>query len=830
MTPNRLVFAAAVLLYMFIAKSTGDHMAAELFRKTLNTYIVYFAISTLIIAHIIWKPQVSVGRRLCAMISDFGMISYSAAMGGIRTGFFYPFYLWTVFGNGFRFGLPYLYTATAIGDTGLSIALTTSGAWERFEGLSVGLIACLTMLPLYASRLIRKLSEAKLQAEEANRAKTAFLANVGHDVRTPLNAIIGLGSILHGQLKDQGHRQIVSTIMDSGHSLLNLINGILDISRIESGRMQAVVEDLDIYVAMKRLKAMLLAQPMSPTLTLTTHITARTPRRVVADYTHIEQILINLAANAIKFTEKGFVVVTADGVENSDGSVRLRFEVGDTGIGIPIESQNRIFDRFVQADNTITTRFGGTGLGLAICKQLVDVMNGRIGIESTAGHGSTFWFEVDVAPVVDLMPDRETSEGKALLVSQDDSLAAQLEQLGLATVAVDSLCELEKAIQASEQRFGQEFTIFIDARELIDAQGVALQRLRADRGRGAGTVLVLEGASLSELPVPLRSLFDTSIITPLEPRAVGHALDVVNLARGNVSGGPEEERACNTAARPLSILVAEDNRTNQLVITKMLEKMGHSVTVVVNGLEALDTLEGSHFDLIILDVNMPVLNGLETAKLYRFSFSGEPYVPIVALTADATADTWARCKEAGMNGYIAKPVDSGTLFRVIEDAIAATGPCGGRTGTNKSRTGVEFCTIRDEDPINPDTLKNLERLGGDEFAAGLIAQLASDAVDMLAWLRSAVADEDVQTFREVTHALRGAAGNLGAVKLFETCLGLSGITASQMAVQGEDIVAKLASEVDTAIFALKRRSTTRQLIERVEERPGNFRGERFGRA
>jgi two-component system sensor histidine kinase RpfC len=237
------------------------------------------------------------------MACDFAMLSYIAAAGGTKAGFFYPLYLWTVFGNGFRFGIPYLYVAMAFADVGFLAVLFITDVWREYTGLSIALFACLVMLPLYAAKLIRNLSEAKRQAEEANRAKTTFLASVSHELRTPLNAIIGLGGLLHDQLRNAERRHMVSTIVNSGRSLLRLINSILDFSRIEVGRMPSTVAEVDLYEAIWRLKAMLTVQATSKGLTFGVHITGRTPAHISADYNHIEQILINLAANAIKFTK-----------------------------------------------------------------------------------------------------------------------------------------------------------------------------------------------------------------------------------------------------------------------------------------------------------------------------------------------------------------------------------------------------------------------------------------------------------------------------------------------------------------------------------------------
>jgi two-component system, sensor histidine kinase RpfC len=802
MTPNRVAFATTVVIYLLAATWAGDAAATEILHSTYEAFIAYFITSIMIFAHILWKPQISPRRRLLAMASDFGMISCAAAAGGIKTGFFYPFYLWTVFGNGFRFGVAYLYAAMAMANAGFLAVLLTTHAWNQHSGLSIALFASLVMLPLYAARLIRKLSEAKRQAEEANLAKSAFLARVSHDVRTPLNAIIGLGDLLHDQLRDSEYRQMVSTIVNSGRSLLRLINSILDFSKIEAGLLPCKVVRTDLHEAITRLKAMLAAQAASQALTLGVHVTARTPRNILADYDHIEQILINLAANAIKFTEKGFVVLTVDAIRQRDDRIRLRFEVSDTGIGISADAQARIFESFVQADPTISDRYGGTGLGLAICKQLINLLNGQMGLESAVGKGSTFWFEVDVTYLSDGDERSEIRETTVVLCTRDDEIQAMLELENISIIRTTRIDQVEAEIRASQG--GLEPIAFVDQRELADTLEGGENALRSLCGITSGIVLVTDESGVSRASAPLRSMSATSLVRPFNEDIVWRAVRLARLAPNYVRADQERAEIFAPAAQPLLILVAEDNRTNQMVIMKTLERAGHSTRIVNDGEAALDALGKSHFDVVLMDLNMPIMNGIETTKLYRFSSIGRPHVPIVALTADATTDAWARCKEAGMDGYVTKPIEPAQVLDVINTVLARREvvPTRNVEDTSVCMRG-RVTSKEDENLVDLGVLTELERLGGYQFVSDLVFQFSKDAAELLALLHAAVAAEDVQGFRDAVHALRGSAANLGASSVFNACLALRAITSTELAIEGETHVARLVNDVNDAIDVLK---------------------------
>src|SRR5262245_2806772 len=421
---NRLVIAVVISSYLLVAFARGSDVD-----DALLTVTIFSTLAIALFAHILVWPAPSVVRRVCAIVVDLSTLSWGLHVGNEITSLLYPMYLWVIFGNGFRFGLQYLFFAAALSVTGFSLVVIGTEYWSAHFNLAIGLLVGLITLPLYAATLIRKLSAARQQAEEASKAKSRFLTSVSHELRTPLNAIIGLSDLLRDTSLDSDQHEMTRTIGTAGRSLLSLINTLLDFSRIEERRIVSHPVEFDLQALLMDVRSILAVQAQAKSVRLALHVSARTPRFVRADKRHLEEILVNLGGNAVKFTERGHVVIAVDALQQ-EGGVRLRCEVSDTGIGIPPEAQARIFDSFTQADESIIDRFGGTGLGLAIVKQLVEFHGGRIGVESTVGIGSTFWFELAVtaADVAALAPARWS--GPMVLLSADPRLRTLVETVG----------------------------------------------------------------------------------------------------------------------------------------------------------------------------------------------------------------------------------------------------------------------------------------------------------------------------------------------------------------------------------------------------------------
>ena len=761
----------------------------------LDAYLIIYSFG--LFAHLLRWPGVSITRRVIGIFCDLLAICVPMYFGGAAVAGMFPLLLWAIFGNGFRFGVRYLFLATAISVALFSAIVLTTPFWSQNTSLSIGLLLGLVILPLYTSVLIRQLSEAKRLAEEANKAKTLFLASVSHELRTPLNAIIGLSDMLTDSRLDEEHTDMSRVIGRSGRSLLSLINSILEISRMECGYPNMKVDDVDLYRLMDELHGMLAVQARAKDLMFGLHIRPGAPRLLASNARHIEEIIVNLAGNAIKFTQSGFVMISVDGAREADGRFKTRFEVTDTGIGIAPEATSRIFDRFAQADETIIDRFGGTGLGLAIAKQLVEGMGGSIGVDSVVGAGSTFWFEI-FADARE-QPEPRTYEGEIHLLSDDPRLEAALASATALVRRHDDEESLTRALNGPRETPRDPGIVVIDAREGAADIEAMLRRLRARVPEGDARFIAVVDEPRGPLPRPIECMLATALVAPVDAISARRALTIASIHR--LRRESPADASASVAHRGLNVLVAEDNRTNQLVIRKILERAGHAVTLVEDGQAALEKLSENVFDLALMDVNMPVMNGVDAARFYQFVGPAETRTPIAALTADATPEAERRCLDAGMIACITKPVEARQLVAWL-DAFARDREPARKPVEEVEETRAPEPAIGETQPIDDVALRDLKSLGGDEFVSEIVDQFLADAANVLKSLHVAVADGDVQKFRDEAHALRSCAANVGAQKVYKLCLEWRAIDARELAIEGEIRIRRLEQEFERAREAL----------------------------
>ncbi|MGJ3264433.1 MAG: ATP-binding protein [Salinarimonas sp.] len=804
MVMNRLVIGGIILVYLLTCRFFG----IEGVDQPLAVVTFYWLAGLGFLGHILRVRDACPPRRVAAMVLDLGALSYGLAVGGETTAVLYPIYLWVIFGNGFRFGVRYLYAAMALAVGGFALVLTQDNYWGTHPKLAAGLGLGLVILPLYAAALIRKLSRAMQEAEDASRQKSLFLASVSHELRTPLNAIIGMSGFLEDTKLDAEQREMTRTINTAGRVLLDHISGILDFSRLEAGLMPSDVVAFDLHAVLQETTGLVRAQARAKGLALTLHVDATTPHRLRGNRKHLEEVLLNLLGNAVKFTDEGFVAVVCEGAREEGGDVVLRLSVADSGIGIAPEAKARIFESFAQADESIINRYGGTGLGLAIAKQFVELNGGTIALESAPGAGSTFRFGFRAAVDREAAGEMETLPPLDVVILAAGAYAERLSErvtpLGLRPVRATDVAEAAAAIGAASGRA----LLVLDPRTLGRTPETVMAALAEAGATPAASVLLrAEGIVVDEAA---RRLFASAL-----PAAAldGHLQAALRLA--GVAGGLVEladttrERVDAQPLRPLKVLVAEDNVTNQKVIARILERGGHRAAIVADGKSALDAMIAEPFDVVLMDVNMPVMNGILAAKLYR---AAQPDAtqrsPIVALTADATPEARRLCEDAGMVGCVTKPIEPARLFAVLADVSRAE-PAGGFIHIAGPDDAPAAAPAEDEAPrpaLRAKTLDDLERLGGAAFRDEVTGAFLGDTGALLDDLDTAVATGDAEAFRDHVHALRSSAANIGAVGIYEMSLAMRGVEEDELAASGAEHVAALRGEYARVGVALAARA------------------------
>ena len=805
----RLVVGGLLFIYLLPRAFNSEGVQESTDLRLILAMVGYLAVAVAIFGGILIRPGASRVRRLLATVVDAGAITFFMIQTDDHGAPLFLIYLWITLANGFRFGNRYLISALLLSCVGFTVVLALGEFWRSHLDIGVGLMVGFIAISLYVLTLVNRMFDAIARAEAANQAKRRFISMVSHEMRTPLNAVIGTADLLRETDLNSEQAEMVHTVSSSSRVLLGLVEDVLDFSKIEAGKLSISVSDFDLHGLVNGVARILSPHAREKGLDYQSVIMPDVPHALKGDPHYLRQVLLNLIGNAVKFTLAGSVTIHVAKVAETPADATLKFSVRDTGIGISPESQGRIFESFTQADDSTTRRFGGTGLGTTISKQLVELMGGRIGLESAVGLGSTFWFEVQLQKQAGRPEQDEAAvfEGsRVLLVGAGEDVERVGETLsgwGIVWTAAPSADHVQPLI-AREVRRGETITSLVLFAESVKQGQAASLRLRAVPAVAhVALILVVPRGSADARHADPPPGFNAVLETPFDKRLLFNALHAVAAEEPRESGvvSLHEFLQRRERSRDHRVLVADDHPTNREVISKILERAGHVVLAVESGDAALDALESDRFDVLVLDRNMPGMSGIDVARALRLTELGERQTPLIMLSADVTTEAKDEASQAGIDLFLPKPIQAGRLLEAIaqlcdrrEADKTSRSPAPGVVESPKAASGV----------LNRETLALLEGLGtphGD-FMERLIRVFIQENAALVRLIQEVAAEKRFSELRGHLHALKGSAASIGTDRLAEVSAQMHALQEAQLRTRGTAWANSIAEEFETARLAL----------------------------
>jgi PAS domain S-box-containing protein len=694
-----------------------------------------------------------------------------------------------------------------LGYVGMAYDLTEQKETQALLDKNLKEIEAANQLALQQNRELKRradeLKESRDSAVAATRMKSEFLANISHEIRTPMNGVIGMTHLLLNTPLSEKQLGYARTVQLSAESLLSILNDILDLSKMEAGKMTLENFPFDLRLMLEDLCDVLAPSAHAKSLELNCVFPPVAPTKVIGDPGRLRQVLTNLLGNAIKFTERGEVSVSVRVLKENQKRVTFRFIVADTGIGIGQDRQDRIFDSFTQADGSTTRRFGGTGLGLTISRQLTELMGGEIGVTSSLGAGSEFWIEMafqkQPTAMIDRFHSKQDLAGIRVLVADDNATNRFIlrEMLDSWNCRLEESSSGAEALSALSLSAKDPFSCVIMDMNMPGMDGLeAARAIKLDPRHKDIPIILLSSSGFAPTDIDSAGLYASVLTKPVRTSPLFNALALVT----GITSVPVPKPASVdlSVAQPLKgvrVLVVEDNAVNQLVVSELLASWGCSVTTADNGAKAVETTATSKFDAILMDVQMPVMDGFEaTAAIRAQELLSQSRTDIIAMTANAMSGDRERCLRAGMDSYLSKPLQPSALLEKL--AIAA-----GRTvvGTGSTPKGEE----REEPAFDLDRL-NESCSGSAPLKLKVIDRYLATSLDSMAQISQSVASGDFSAAKSAAHALKGSSLTIGSLKVGNICEELEVIAHSHgFTPQNINLVQALSSELSAVHSELK---------------------------